>query len=193
MAFRAPTASSSSMQRPTMNAIPATPTAHKGEWVPASSGGQLRSTCLSHLQVKQIKFYCLVLMYHQDGCFITEQGRGNRRWPASSWLLGEVCWSFQFSLKDTWPWIFNSTIRMWQTSTCRRKRKSRKWQREERKRESGKSLLCSPFLRSHWSLYVIFNKGWIDIILYLTPRRVYATSVCVISPLLSDSQQLTEA
>lgn len=77
--------------------------------------------------------------------------------------------------------------------TCRRKRKSRKWQWEEWKRESGKSLLCSPFLRSHWSLYVIFNKGWIDIILYLTPRRVYVTSVCVISPLLSDSRQLTEA
>lgn len=89
MAFRARTASSSSMQRPTMNVIPATPTAHKGEWVPARTGGQARSTCLNHTQMKQIKFYCLVLMYHQDDCFITE-GRGYCRQPASPWLLGEA-------------------------------------------------------------------------------------------------------
>lgn len=116
--------------------------------------------------------------------------------PTGSWLccgyLQKVLLKFPVRT-SLWIIIFNLSIHMLQTRKSGRKRESRKWQWEEWKWEMGKCLLCSPFLRSHWSLYVIFNKGWIDIILYLTPRRVYVASMRVISPLLSDSLQLTEA
>lgn len=145
---------------------------------------------------QQVSNDCFICLYYFRHYFRFHCADVAYKQLALLWLLREGSTevsSLGQSLIHTWSRIFNLTIQMLQTRKSGRKRTSRKWQWEEWKWETGKCLLCSPFLGSHWSLYVIFNKGWIDIILYLTPWRVYVTSIRVISPLLSDSLQLTEA